>query len=458
MESPPTSSAAVAVDEPDRGPLAEVVRGLTAVVSVVDQGPDASGATDCRRATLSLARALGQIEAALAQMASRVEQNGYHTPSGARSARAWLCARSELSGARASASLRMARGLRELPLFRHAWSTGVLGTSKISLLLKLEDDLLPWLIRDQEVLIKSLENRQVSVCAGIVARWRELALAQLDASPSDKDLKPEPRPNSVRIRNGIGNEKTIVGVFDALTGTELQRLIDAEITRAFQAGEVDSGDGKTLGQRQSDALMSLCRRGTQAAVAAKEGQTSVIKASPRSPVVVNVQVDLAWLFGFGPCSTEDLLNRACQAADGTMIPLSQVLESLEDATINLILGHLGLRSQRFRPVGEVTTSRLANASQRRMLLARDQACRFPGCDARASWAKAHHEPPFQHTHHTTIPEMVLLCPFHHRLRHTKGFVIYHDGDGRVTVETPSGVVLPDTQNGFKLPRGLSEAA
>jgi hypothetical protein len=115
------------------------------------------------------------------------------------------------------------------------------------------------------------------------------------------------------------------------------------------------------------------------------------------------------------------------------VPLSQVLGSLDDATVNLVLGTLDLKAKGFKPVGEITTQRLANASQRRMLRARDRGCIWPGCDAPASWCQAHHEPPFEDTHHTTTSELLLFCRFHHTLRHQGGHDVRVDRDGTVTI-------------------------
>jgi hypothetical protein len=141
----------------------------------------------------------------------------------------------------------------------------------------------------------------------------------------------------------------------------------------------------------------------------------------------------------------------CELADGTPVPLAQVLASLDDATINLVLGTLGLKAKAFKPVGEITTQRLANASQRRLLRARDRLCVWPGCDAPATWCQAHHEPPFEETHRTTTSELVLLCRHHHTLRHNGGFDLRVTPDGTVTIHRPDGSLLPYVAPGHLQP-------
>lgn len=547
MNSTP-DPAAERPEEPDPSGSSRSFRALVEMLSevadLVDDARSGSGGDRvgvCFAAT-TLAAASGRLDAAFSALASQVDSRGYHSFDGARSARSWFCSRTELSGSVVSSSLKIGRGLRDLPLFNNAWAAGRLGTPKIRLLLKLEECLRPWLIRDQQVLIDVLAPLQVAVCRRVLARWRELAMQELEASPDHSGPEPAAPVNAIHFGNGVAGEKTLVGVFDALTGLELQALVQNEIDRAIHAGEIDPADDKTLAQRQAEALLALCRRGTtnqphtskdtqsndegvdsttpepNGAIREADGVTQApdgairtpngatqesygeadsyadpnpdpdanadadadaagavdpllvkqrqlehrLEAAARARININVHIDLPWLLGIPNQSTEQLLNQTCQAQDGTYLPLRQVLEHLDDASINLILGHLGTKATKFVPIGLISTRRLANATQRHLLQARDQQCRYPGCTTPATWAKAHHEPPFQSTHHTTATELLLLCPFHHKLRHHQGHQINHDGNGNAAVITPQGNYLPPTTPGHKLspeqPRGTPPAA
>jgi 5-methylcytosine-specific restriction endonuclease McrA len=78
---------------------------------------------------------------------------------------------------------------------------------------------------------------------------------------------------------------------------------------------------------------------------------------------------------------------------------------------------------------------------RRMLRARDQGCRFPGCGHR-TFVDAHH------IHHRArggsheLENLVELCWFHHRLVHEGGWKIRFDVTGNVVVTNPAGNVIP----------------
>jgi 5-methylcytosine-specific restriction endonuclease McrA len=81
---------------------------------------------------------------------------------------------------------------------------------------------------------------------------------------------------------------------------------------------------------------------------------------------------------------------------------------------------------------------------RRMLRARDQGCRFPGCGQRA-FVDAHH------IHHRArggsneLDNLVELCWFHHRLVHEGGWKLRFDDGGGVLVTNPAGNLIPSRQ-------------
>ncbi len=78
---------------------------------------------------------------------------------------------------------------------------------------------------------------------------------------------------------------------------------------------------------------------------------------------------------------------------------------------------------------------------RRMLHARDQGCRFPGCSQR-TFVDAHH------IHHRArggsneLENLVELCWFHHRLVHEGGWKLRLDSTENVVVTNPAGNVIP----------------
>jgi hypothetical protein len=63
---------------------------------------------------------------------------------------------------------------------------------------------------------------------------------------------------------------------------------------------------------------------------------------------------------------------------------------------------------------------------RRALRVRDKGCRWPGCDRQVSWSSPHHIIAWAKDGPSKLPNLVLLCFFHHRLVHEGGFSLESD--------------------------------
>ncbi|MGH9069385.1 MAG: HNH endonuclease signature motif containing protein [Acidimicrobiales bacterium] len=77
----------------------------------------------------------------------------------------------------------------------------------------------------------------------------------------------------------------------------------------------------------------------------------------------------------------------------------------------------------------------------RLLRARDQGCRFPGCRARA-FVDAHHIRDWAAGGPTDMTNTLLICRVHHRAVHEGGWRIEGDPEGELTFVGPAGQVLP----------------
>ncbi|MGV9801468.1 HNH endonuclease signature motif containing protein [Mycobacterium sp. NPDC003449] len=75
-----------------------------------------------------------------------------------------------------------------------------------------------------------------------------------------------------------------------------------------------------------------------------------------------------------------------------------------------------------RPIGAGRTTRTISRRLRRALEHRDTCCIVPGCGATRG-LHAHHLLPWQDGGPTELDNLVLLCPYHHRLHHRGGITI-----------------------------------
>jgi hypothetical protein len=76
-------------------------------------------------------------------------------------------------------------------------------------------------------------------------------------------------------------------------------------------------------------------------------------------------------------------------------------------------------------VGRAT--RVVSAPTRRALRTRDHGCRFPGCDRTVSWSTPHHIVAWARGGPSNLPNLLLLCYFHHRLAHEGGWQVVRVG-------------------------------
>ena len=80
-------------------------------------------------------------------------------------------------------------------------------------------------------------------------------------------------------------------------------------------------------------------------------------------------------------------------------------------------------------------TRTIPAAIRRALWVRDRGCRFPGCP-HTRFLHGHHIRHWLHGGSTSLDNLVLLCPRHHRMVHEDGFAITVAADGALVFRSP----------------------
>ena len=134
---------------------------------------------------------------------------------------------------------------------------------------------------------------------------------------------------------------------------------------------------------------------------------------------------------------EELIGEAAMTAtldDGHRVPA----ETLRRVACDCVTQAVALDGEGL-PIDVGRKRRTVTPALRRALLARDHGCRFPGCAHRA-WLDAHHVEHWLHGGETELANLVMLCPFHHRLVHEGGFSIER-GDGAFRFLDPRGAVV-----------------
>jgi hypothetical protein len=105
------------------------------------------------------------------------------------------------------------------------------------------------------------------------------------------------------------------------------------------------------------------------------------------------------------------------------LPIST--RTLERIACDCTMSRVLLADSMVIDVGRAT--RVVSAPMRRALRTRDRGCRWPGCDRQVNKSTPHHIIAWARGGPNKLPNLVLLCYFHHRLVHEGGWQVVKAG-------------------------------
>jgi 5-methylcytosine-specific restriction protein A len=217
----------------------------------------------------------------------------------------------------------------------------------------------------------------------------------LDQDGAEADHALDAQVNELHLcgaRDGIGGR--LRGRFDSVTYDALTQVIKGLI-------KPETDEGKSLAQRQADALGEMCEH------LLDEGQLPEC-ADEKPHLSVTVAHD----------TLTKQLHGACLTATGLPIGPRELRRLACDSTvIPLVMGGVN------EPLDVGRERRTATKYQRRALAARDGGCAHPGCTRPANWCSAHHIVHWADGGRTSIDNLVLLCVVHHRMIHSSGWTV-----------------------------------
>ena len=200
--------------------------------------------------------------------------------------------------------------------------------------------------------------------------------------------EPEPAaPRNVVRRKWLGGRYQLFADVDAEIGAVLDAQIDA-------LAKPEPGDVRFAPEREGDAFCEIVRLALHA-------DQHRIHGGELVQLTVTVDYDKLRA-GIGTARLDN----------GERIPMNQVRKIACDSGVIPML--LGSRSQ-IHDVGRKT--RTINAGLRRILVARDRGCAFPGCTRPPKHCEGHHVRHWADGGDTNVDNLVLLCRRHHDLVH-----------------------------------------
>jgi hypothetical protein len=339
-------------------------------------------------------RRLASDERDLLRLIAKADARNVWRETGARDMASWLSIRYGITAWKAHRWLHAAHALETLPALTDALASGRLGIDKVVELARFasfedEDGLIAWASR-------------VSVSA--VRRRADLAVRRAIEEVRDADRQRFVTWWYSEDGTRFGIEGELPAADGAVVAKAIDRLAERIPTMPDEEGEVFAT------ARKADALVTLC---SSRIGADPDADRATVVVHMRESASVEAMPAGADIEG-GPVIAQETAERLrCESRTQTVV---------EDASGEpLALGRM---------------SRFPSAAMLRQLRYRDVGCTFPGCGS-VRFVKAHHIVWWRHGGRTDLGNLVLVCTFHHKLLHERGWTVARR-DGAVRWFQPDG--------------------
>jgi hypothetical protein len=220
----------------------------------------------------------------------------------------------------------------------------------------------------------------------------------VDADGYNRDQEQLAEARGLRLNSARDGCLIINGLLDPVGGAALRSALEP-LSRPS-----GSGDDRSQEQRNADALVEL--------------------ASGGKPANVQVTTSLETLQGVAGASAGEM---------EFSLPISSatVQRLACDSTVTRVL----LKDSVVIDVGKA--ERTVRGARRRALNARDQHCRWPGCERPAAWCDGHHIVFWASGGGDDLENLVLLCRRHHRMVHEGGWQLIKTAEGDIRTIAPT---------------------
>ncbi len=325
----------------------------------------------------------------------------------------WLNWRTGLALGAAREKVRVAHALGELPLLSESMSRGELSYSKVRALTRVATP------ENEEELLAFARSGSAAHVERLVRAWRRVDRIA--------DKEEEQRRHASRSLDAFFDEDGMLvvrGRLDAEAGAVVMRALESASEALYESAEEKAEI--PIGQRRADALQLLA----ESALAHELDRGT---SGDRYQVVVHVDAETL---------ADERASGVSVLEDGQHVPAGTSQRLACDA------GKVVVRHARDGTVLDVgRKTRTISPAIRRALNARDQICRFPGCQSK--FCEAHHIEHWAHGGETRLDNLVLLCRRHHRAVHEEGFsmklaegeVSFYWPDGRPMLQAPAAPIL-----------------
>lgn len=287
------------------------------------------------------------------------------------------------------------------------------------------------------------------------AIWRRNLAEQCELW--DQDGGYDPARDRARNRlhlTPVGDTLAVTGELVGETAVIVDQVIERAADRLFRqyhrdhelAPDCELPPRATL---RAEALADICRRSEGTEPGQAPGTDVTLVAHLHAPELLDHAEPPTTEPGSTPPASRpiDASNRlTLRTPNGHRLDPERYAHLLCDPVLHpLLVDHRQI------PLALGLAARLATPGQRRALAIRDGGCVFPGCDRPPGWCDAHHVQPHDQLGPTDLPNLALLCRYHHGVTHRRGWMMQADLEGGFRWTTPAGLVLRNQASSVSRP-------
>jgi Domain of unknown function (DUF222)/HNH endonuclease len=354
-------------------------------------------AREDRRVDLKeLRTVIDALEGEFAVGARSCQEAGTHLADGSATVVTWISRLCGMSATSAADRLCVGAQLEALPKVADALRSGEIGYQSTALLCHLRDQLGEKReLFDEDEMLDLARKHSVASLRYLCRYARHVA----DPDGFFNDAEADFSRRRLHISLMSDGMHAIDGLLDPAGGAALRTALDSLAKR------LGPEDDRTHSQRMADSLVELTHH------AMDEG-----RLPKRNGVKPHVSLTT---------TLEGLKNEVGAPPADLELSLPISTRTLERIACDCTISRVLLADSMVIDVGRAT--RVVSAPTRRALRTRDRGCRWPGCDRQVNWSTPHHIVAVSRGGPTHLPNLVLLCFFHHRLVHEGGWQVVKAG-------------------------------
>ena len=339
---------------------------------------------------------LDALEGDFGSEARDAQKAGAHLINGNITAASWIARTCNMSVHSAADRLCVGAQLEDLPKIKAALGSGEIGYQSVAILSHLRDKL-----GEKRDLFDEEEMLDLARRHSVFHLRRLCDVARHVADPDGffNEAEESYLRRGLHISQMSDGMFKVDGVLDPVTGASLKT---ASETLAKRTGPEDD---RSHSQRMHDALGEMVNHAL--------GQGTLPRRHGVKP-----HISLT-------TTIEGLKNEVGAPPAELELSLPISTRTLERISCDCTMSRVLLADSMVIDVGRAT--RVVSAPTMRALRVRDKGCRFPGCDRQVNWSSAHHVDHWSRGGPSDLPNLVLLCHYHHRLVHEGGWQVIKVG-------------------------------